>query len=65
MILLQAAYMRAESELMGRHGMMYQIHVLCVCVMRVLSGVRESAVHPQTVITLSKDGVASPVMVSN
>lgn len=63
--LLQAAYMRVESELMGRRGMTYQTHVLCVCVMKALSGVRESAVRPQTVITLSRDSVACPVMVSD
>ena len=57
--------MRVESELMGRHGMTYQTHVLCVFVMKALSGVKESAVRPQTVITLSRDSVACPVMVSD
>lgn len=39
-----------------------QTHVLCVCVVRALSSVRESAVRPLTVITLSRDSAACPVM---
>lgn len=62
--LLQAAFMRGESELMGRRGMTHRTRVRRVFAVRALSGVRESAVHPPTVSTQSRGSAACPVMVS-
>lgn len=64
LLFLQAAFMKAKSELVGRLGMTVQTRVRLVCAMRALSGVRESAVHPPTVNTQSKGNAACRAMVS-
>lgn len=61
--ILQAVYMKAESELMGNHGMTCQTHVVCVCVVRDPSNVRGSGVLPSTVTIQCRDNAACPVRV--
>lgn len=62
---LQAAFMRAESGLMGRRGLTHQTRVRSVFAVRVLSGVTGSAVLPPTVSTRFRDSAACLVMVSD
>lgn len=59
----QAAYMKINSELMGRCGITHQSHVLSVLAVTALSSVRGNGVLPPTVNTQSREIAACPVMV--
>lgn len=61
---LQAADTRAESERMGRLGMMHLINVQCVSAVRAQSGARGSTARRPTVNIQSRDSAACPVKVS-